>query len=67
MKGALYARVSIANNGQHPRLQTSDMEEFCERRGWTLADQYIDVGISGTKERRPELDRLMAVGYFESL
>jgi DNA invertase Pin-like site-specific DNA recombinase len=58
-KAAIYARVSTANNGQDPRVQTREMEEFCERRGWTLAE-YVDVGISGTKEKRPALDRLMA-------
>lgn len=35
------------------------MGEFCERRGWTLLE-YVDVGVSGTKEKRPALDRLMA-------
>jgi DNA invertase Pin-like site-specific DNA recombinase len=25
-----------------------------------VVDEYVDVGISGTKEKRPELDRLMA-------
>ena len=25
-----------------------------------MADEYVDVGISGAKERRPELDRLVA-------
>jgi DNA invertase Pin-like site-specific DNA recombinase len=59
MKAAIYARVSTANNGQDPRMQTRDLDEFCERRGWTLTE-YVDVGISGTKEKRPALDRLMA-------
>ena len=36
------------------------MKEYCPRRGWTVVDEYIDVGISGTKEKRPELDRLMS-------
>ena len=36
------------------------MKEYCPRRGWTVVDEYVDVGISGTKEKRPELDRLMA-------
>jgi DNA invertase Pin-like site-specific DNA recombinase len=36
------------------------MREYCERRGWTLAGEYVDSGISGAKDRRPELDRLMA-------
>ena len=56
----IYARVSTSNNGQDPRLQTRDLQEYLERRGWQLIDSYIDVGISGAKEKRPELDRLMA-------
>jgi len=34
--------------------------EYCERRGWAIAGEYVDIGISGAKDRRPELDRLMA-------
>jgi DNA invertase Pin-like site-specific DNA recombinase len=41
-------------------MQTRELREYCERRGWSVAGEYVDVGISGTKERRPELDRLMA-------
>jgi DNA invertase Pin-like site-specific DNA recombinase len=59
MKAALYARVSTSNNGQDPIMQTRELGEFCERRGWTLIE-YVDIGISGTKEKRPALDRLMA-------
>jgi DNA invertase Pin-like site-specific DNA recombinase len=33
---------------------------YTKRRGWAVAGEYVDTGISGTKERRPELDRLMA-------
>ena len=40
-------------------MQTRELREYCERRGWTVAGEYVDVGISGTKEKRPELDRLM--------
>ncbi len=60
MRAAIYARVSTANNGQDPRVQTREMQEYCPRRGWTIVDEYVDVGISGTKEKRPELDRLLA-------
>ena len=60
MKAAIYARVSTANNGQDPTVQTRELEEYCQRRGWKVAGQYIDVGISGAKEKRPELSRLMA-------
>ena len=59
MRAAMYARVSTANNGQDPRVQTRELGEFCQRRGWTFAE-YVDIGISGTKETRPALDRLMA-------
>src|ERR1700681_1363734 len=55
----LYSRVST-NNGQDPEVQSREIREYCERRGWKLADEYVDVGISGAKERRPELDRLVA-------
>jgi len=60
MRAAIYARVSTSNNGQDPRVQTREIREYCERRGWQIAGEYVDVGISGTKEKRPELDRLLA-------
>lgn len=41
-------------------MQTRELREYCERRGWTVAGEYVDTGISGAKDRRPELDRLMA-------
>jgi DNA invertase Pin-like site-specific DNA recombinase len=59
MRVAIYARVSTANNGQDPTMQTRELREYAERRGWTVSSEYVDIGISGTKERRPELDRLM--------
>jgi DNA invertase Pin-like site-specific DNA recombinase len=59
MRAAIYARVSTSNQGQDPHVQTLELGEFCERRGWTLVE-YVDIGISGTKEKRPALDRLMA-------
>jgi DNA invertase Pin-like site-specific DNA recombinase len=59
VRAAIYARVSTANNGQDPRVQTRELQEYCQRRGWAVAGEYVDIGISGTKEKRPELDRLM--------
>jgi len=44
-------------------MQTRELREYCERRGWTVSGEYIDIGISGTKERRPELDRLIAEAH----
>ena len=56
---ALYARVSTSKNGQSPEMQLRELREYCERRGWNVAGEYIDTGICGAKDRRPELDRLM--------
>jgi DNA invertase Pin-like site-specific DNA recombinase len=55
----LYARVSTLN-GQHPEMQLAELHEHSARRGWEIVGEYIDRGISGARERRPELDRLWA-------
>src|SRR5882724_6866313 len=57
---ALYARISTSNNGQSPEMQLRELREYCQRRGWIIAREYVDTGISGAKDRRPELDRLMS-------
>jgi DNA invertase Pin-like site-specific DNA recombinase len=59
MRVALYARVSTLN-GQHPEMQLSELREYGARRGWELISEYVDEGVSGSRERRPQLDRLMA-------
>lgn len=63
MRVAVYARCSTSNNGQDPTMQTRELREYCARRGWQIAGEFVDVGISGTKEKRPELDRLMAAAH----
>src|SRR3984957_13799770 len=57
---AIYARVSTTNHGQDVSMQTRELEQFAQARGWRLVDSYLDIGISGTKDKRPQLDRLMA-------
>jgi len=59
MNAATYARVSTSN-GQDPEMQLRELREYCQRRGWQLKGEYIDSGISGMKDSRPELNRLMA-------
>lgn len=59
MRAAIYARVSTSNHGQDVTMQTRELREYCQRRGWEIAGEYVDAGISGAKDRRPELDRLM--------
>jgi DNA invertase Pin-like site-specific DNA recombinase len=56
---ALYARCSTKNNGQDPETQLIALREFATARGFLIAGEYIDIGVSGAKDRRPELDRLM--------
>ena len=58
-KVALYARVSTARD-QDPRMQIEELRRLAEQRGWNVIGEFVDHGVSGTKERRPELDRLMA-------
>lgn len=60
MRTALYARVSTSGKGQDPEMQLRELREYCQRRGWEIADEYVDVGVSGAKDSRPELNRLMA-------
>jgi DNA invertase Pin-like site-specific DNA recombinase len=58
-QAAIYTRISTGE--QNADLQTRELPEFCERRGWSLAADtiYSDV-MTGAKDRRPALDRLMA-------
>jgi len=57
MKAAVYARVSTTD--QNCEMQLRELREYCERRGWAIAGEYVDTGWSGAKASRPELDRLV--------
>jgi len=58
-RAAIYARVSTKNNGQNPETQLIALREYLQNRGWSLTAEYVDHGISGSKDSRPQLDRLM--------
>ncbi len=55
---AFYSRVSTLH-GQDPEMQLRELREYAAARGWNLTGEYTDVGISGAKASRPELNRLM--------
>jgi DNA invertase Pin-like site-specific DNA recombinase len=59
-RAVIYARVSTVNHGQDVTLQTRELEQFAQARGWQIIGQYLDLGVSGAKDSRPELNRLMA-------
>src|SRR5664279_3560293 len=56
---ALYARVSTLNN-QDPEMQLAELREYAGRRGWQIVEEFTDQGVSGCKESRPALNRLMS-------
>ena len=56
---ALYARVSTLNN-QDPEMQLAELREYAGRRSWQIVEEFTDQGVSGSKESRPALNRLMA-------
>jgi DNA invertase Pin-like site-specific DNA recombinase len=60
VRAAIYARVSTSNTGQDPAMQTRELRELCQHRGWEIAGEYVDRGVSGAKDSRPELNRMMA-------
>ena len=59
MKAAIYARVSTLD--QEPENQLGELRRYVQARGWTAQEsqEYVDRGISGTKDRRPALDSLL--------
>ena len=58
-KVGLYGRVSTTDKGQDPELQLKDLRQYASARGWKVFGEYVDRGVSGAKDKRPELDRLM--------
>jgi len=40
-------------------MQLRELREYATRRGWEVVGKYVDHGVSGAQESRPELNRLM--------
>lgn len=58
MRAAIYARVSTKD--QNCDLQLRDLRAFCTARNLALVREYVDIGESGAKDSRPQLNELMA-------
>ncbi len=54
---AVYARVSTSD--QSTDSQLLDLRRYVRERGWDIFKEYVDEGISGTKDSRPALNELM--------
>lgn len=56
MRAALYARVSTLD--QEPENQLAELRRYAAARGWQAAE-YVDHGVSGSRDRRAALDALL--------
>lgn len=58
---AIYARVSDPRDGrQNPEIQLSELRDYAHHRGWAVKPEYEFMDrMTGSKDRRPALDRLM--------
>jgi DNA invertase Pin-like site-specific DNA recombinase len=59
-KCAIYARVSTSD--QRVDNQLYDLRQFAAQRSYEVVAEYTDVGISGSKARRPGLDSMLRDG-----
>ena len=57
MRAALYARVSTSE--QHPENQLIDLRRYARDRGFMAVEEFVDHGVSGARDTRPALDRMM--------
>jgi DNA invertase Pin-like site-specific DNA recombinase len=57
-RAALYARVSTDDRGQDPETQLRQLREYADRRGFAVAEEFVDFA-SGTRNDRPSYKRLL--------
>ena len=57
----LYLRVSTKNGQTVDNQRQAITDAISSRRGWIIAEEFADEGISGAKgrDKRPEFDRLL--------
>ena len=61
MRTALYVRVSTAQ--QKPDLQRDALYSYSARTDLAMVAEYMDVGVSGRHEGRPQLQALMRAAH----
>ncbi len=63
-RAALYMRVSTGRQAESDLSipdQGRQMTDFCAARGWEVAAEFVDAGLSGTDDNRPQLQRLLDI------
>ena len=58
MRTALSARCSTTEQSVEPQLDT--LRSYTTARGLEVVEEYVDHGVSGSKDRRPPLDEMLA-------
>lgn len=61
-KIAIYPRVSTleqAEQGYSISEQLDKLRKYCELRDWSIYEEYVDAGFSGSNINRPALQRLI--------
>jgi DNA invertase Pin-like site-specific DNA recombinase len=53
--------LRVSRHDQDTALQADETGAFVKARGWKLIETYNDHGISGSRDRRPALDRMVSV------
>jgi DNA invertase Pin-like site-specific DNA recombinase len=57
-KVIIYGRISTDEQNIESQLQA--VRKYCANQDWTITKEYIDKGISVSKDSRPSLDKLKA-------
>lgn len=59
----IYARYSRILSGQSLDNQVIPLRTLAQQRGFEVQQEYTDEGISGSREKRPGLDKLLKDAY----
>lgn len=62
LRAALYMRVSTGRQAESDLSipdQRHQATAYCKTRGWEVVAEFVDAGLSGTNDNRPEFQRLL--------
>ena len=65
MRVALYCRVSTSDQTVAPQLEA--LQSYASARGLEVVGEFVDEGISGSKDRRPALDAMIIAAHRREL